>query len=96
MTGSTDPLTAARAEALFSSDLPTGSTLTRPEAGFVVRRAIRAHGGTRGCAAVLADDYGNYPESSVARMRWALDQIRTCYPRRLHPPLPPTLLKGTP
>jgi hypothetical protein len=81
MTGSTDPLTAARAEALFSSDLPTGSTLTRPEAGFAVRRALRAHGGTRGCAVVLAVAYGNYPETSVARMRWALEQIRTCYPR---------------
>ncbi|MFJ8827811.1 hypothetical protein ACIREE_39525 [Streptomyces sp. NPDC102467] len=76
-----DLLTTARAEALFCSDLPTGSYLTRPGIAAAVRQEIRTHAGTRGCLLVLAAAYGDRPETAVPRMRWALDQVRTLYPR---------------
>ncbi|WP_188195983.1 hypothetical protein [Nonomuraea sp. SYSU D8015] len=77
----TDFLTAARAEALFGSDLPTGSAPSGPEVTAAIRRAVRTHGGTRGCAVALAGEYGDHPETAAPRMRWALQVVRTVYAR---------------
>ncbi|MEW2570590.1 hypothetical protein ACFU9Y_38650 [Streptomyces sp. NPDC057621] len=77
----TDLLTAARAEALFSSDLATGSEPTRTEITEAIRRAIRRNGGSLGCAGALACAYGERPETAVPRMRWALRQVRAAHPR---------------
>jgi hypothetical protein len=63
-------LLAARAAALFASELPTGA---RPaDVGATIASAVHACGGTRGCVAVMAAAYGDYPESAAPRMRWAL------------------------
>ncbi|TMR14700.1 hypothetical protein ETD86_28405 [Nonomuraea turkmeniaca] len=78
----TDLLTAARAEALFGSELPTGSAPSDAEVAAAIRRAVRRHGGTRGCAVVLAGEYGEHPETAAPRMRWALGVVRGAYPRR--------------
>jgi hypothetical protein len=77
----TDLLTAARAEALFGSDLPTGSAPSGPEVAAAIRRTVRRYGGTRGCAIVLAGEYGDHPETAQPRMRWALHVIQTVYAR---------------
>lgn len=77
----TDLLTAARAEALFSSDLTTGSEPTRAEIATAIRRAILLNGGSRGCAGTLALAYGERPETAVPRMRWALRQVLAAFPR---------------
>ncbi|MFJ3669381.1 hypothetical protein ACIPSE_23300 [Streptomyces sp. NPDC090106] len=76
-----DPLTAARAEALFSSGIRTGAEPSRSEIAAAVRQAILDHGGSRGCAGVLARAYGDRPEIAVPRMRWALRQVLAAYPR---------------
>ncbi|MFI6277009.1 hypothetical protein [Streptomyces sp. NPDC050988] len=78
----TDLLTAARAEALFSSDLVTDSEPTRSEIAAAIRQAIALLGGSRGCACALAWAYGERPETAVPRMRWALRQVLVAYPRR--------------
>ncbi|MFC7484451.1 hypothetical protein ACFQX7_36655 [Luedemannella flava] len=65
-------LTSAYAEALFNSELPTGSTPTRAEAATAIRRAIAEFGGVRACASVMASEYGDHPETAIRRMRWAL------------------------
>jgi hypothetical protein len=63
-------LLAARAAALFASELPTGS---RPaDVNAAVASAVHACGGTRGCVAVMATAYGDCPETAAPRMRWAL------------------------
>ena len=67
----TDPVTAARAAALFMSDISTAGRPTRAEAEQAVWRSIRAHGGSRGCTADMAAYYGDYPELAAARMAWA-------------------------
>lgn len=82
MTTTTPALTAARAEALFTTGLATGS---RPEFEVVdeaIRTAVRTHGGVRGCAADVAAEFGDHPECAVPRMRWALDVVGSCYPSR--------------
>lgn len=61
---------AVRAEALFASVLQRSD---RPSPGQVrkaVAEAIRAHGG-RGCAELVAQEFGDHPEAAVERMRWA-------------------------
>jgi hypothetical protein len=67
----TDPITAARAAALFVSDISAADRPTRAEAEEAIRRAIRIHGGIRGCTADMAATYGDYPDLAPARMAWA-------------------------
>jgi hypothetical protein len=67
-----DLLTAARAEALFTSDVSASAHPSRDDVSLAIRRSLRAFGGTRGCAAEVAATYGDRPETAAARMRWAL------------------------
>jgi hypothetical protein len=71
MNTTTDPVTAARAAALFVSDISAAERPARAKADLAVLRAIRAHGGSRGCIADMAAYYGDYPELAAARMVWA-------------------------
>jgi hypothetical protein len=76
-----------RAEALFASNLQS-SELPSPDE---VRRAVAAtlrRLGIRGCAAQLAGDYGDRPDTAAARMTWALTTIRTVYPTPSATPTP--------
>ena len=77
-----DPIACARAEALFTSPLSATRRLTRAEVTAAVREAIRAHGGSRGCAAEVAAEYGEHPEVAAARMRWARRVVAVVYARR--------------
>jgi hypothetical protein len=69
---------AARAEALFASILqPSGSP--SPDQ---VRRAVATtlrRLGVRGCAAQMAGEFGDHPDTAPARMSWALATIHTVY-----------------
>ncbi|MET8148850.1 hypothetical protein ACIBSW_22065 [Actinoplanes sp. NPDC049668] len=79
---SVDIITAARAEALFTSELPTGSDPTPADAERAIRDAVRVHGGVRGCAAQMAYGFGDNPEAAAQRMRWARSVVAANYPRR--------------
>ena len=71
----TDPLTAARAEALFTSRLATGSRPAHDVADEAIRLAVRARGGARGCAAEVAAEYGDHRSSRFrgcsGRVAWS-------------------------
>jgi len=70
---------AIRAEALFASTLQSSESPSRGQ----VRRAVAAtlrRLGIRGCAAQQAGEFGEHPETAVARMKWALAVIRAVYP----------------
>jgi hypothetical protein len=82
MRTTTDILTAARAEALFASYLPADVELTLAKVTDAIRGAVRAYGGTCGCAVVVAGEYGDHPETAVPRMRWALQVVAATYARR--------------
>jgi len=77
-----DVLTAARAEALFTSDLSAAEQPTLTQLTAVIRRALRDHGGTRGCAGEVAASYGDYPEIAAPRMRWARQAVEAAYSTR--------------
>jgi hypothetical protein len=80
-------LEAVRAEALFVSALqPSGS----PSPG-QIRRAVATtlqRLGVRGCAAQVAGEFGDHPDTAVARMSWALATINTIYPAPSMTPTP--------
>jgi NAD(P)-dependent dehydrogenase (short-subunit alcohol dehydrogenase family) len=62
-------VTDARCEALFASGLQRSDT---PGAGMVaevISHAVRQLG-TRGCAARVAQEFGDHPEMAADRMRW--------------------------
>ena len=71
-------LEETRVEALFASDLQRSEEVT-PES---VREAVTAtvrRLGTRGCAARVAQEFGEHPETAVGRMRWALGVVQQAY-----------------
>jgi hypothetical protein len=69
---------AVRAEALFASNLQSSQTVGAAEVRATVARTLRQFG-IRGCAAQVAGEFGDHPETAVARMAWALATIRSVY-----------------
>ena len=63
---------AAMAEALFASTVQPSDAPTPEQVRDAIRGSLRAHHGSRGCAAACAAEYGSHPETAVQRMRWAL------------------------
>jgi hypothetical protein len=72
---------AARAEALFASTLQPSESPTHDQVRRAVATTVRRFG-IGGCAAEMAREFGNHPDTAVARMAWALATIRTVYPPR--------------
>lgn len=69
---------AARAEALFVSALPTGSRPAPTEVSAAIRKVIRSYGSVA-CRVMAAGEYGEYPETAVPRMRWAIAVVQRSY-----------------
>ena len=63
-------ITTARADALFASTLQRSDQPTTAQIHQAIAAAVRTFG-TRGCAARVAQAFGDYPETAVPRMRWA-------------------------
>jgi hypothetical protein len=61
---------AARADAVFASALQRSAEPTAGQVRCAVAETIRAFG-SRGCAARVAQEFGDHPETAAARMRWA-------------------------
>ena len=61
---------AVWADALFASMLQRSDEPTAGQVRKAVAAAMRAYGGT-GCAERVAQEFGDHPETAVARMRWA-------------------------
>lgn len=78
---SRDLLCVSRAEALFVSDLPARPGLGHADLDDAIRGAIQKFGGSRGCAAAMAFEYGEHPETATVRMLWALATVEAAYPR---------------
>jgi hypothetical protein len=67
------------AEALFASALQP-SDAPAPEAvrATVTRTILRM--GSDGCAALVAQEFGDHPETAVRRMSWVRALMSACYP----------------
>jgi hypothetical protein len=70
---------AVRAEALFASPLQRSESPSPDQVRHAVATTIRRLG-IRGCAAALAGEFGDHPDTAAARMNWALTTIRAAYP----------------
>jgi len=82
MIATTDPITAARAAALFVSSLSASDDPTSAQIEAAIQHSLLTHGGSRGCAADVAAAYGDYPDVAVIRMRWARSLVVRLYSRR--------------
>jgi hypothetical protein len=63
-------ISAARADALFVSALQRSEELSTGQVRQAVAAAVRAFG-SQGCAERVAQEFGDHPDTAVARMRWA-------------------------
>ena len=61
---------AVRADALFVSALQRSEHPSPEQVRHAVAVAVRAFG-ELGCAEQVAQEFGDHPETAVARMRWA-------------------------
>ena len=68
----------ARAQALFVSDLQPHELPGVDQVRATIAAVIRRHG-VRGCLAKVAEEYGEHPETAVARMRWARETAERVY-----------------
>lgn len=64
------------AEALFVSNLQPSEYPSRKMLTDTVAAMILRHG-SDGCAAVVAEEFGDHPESAVRRMCWVREELRT-------------------
>jgi hypothetical protein len=71
---------AVRAAALFASALQPSGSPSPDQVRRAVTTALRRLGSS-GCAAQAAGEYGDHPDTAVARMRWALAAVRMVYPQ---------------
>ena len=72
---------AVRAEALFVSTLQCSEAPAAPQVRDAVARTLRRLG-IKGCAAEVAGEFGDHPDSAVERMAWAIATVRATYPAR--------------
>ena len=82
---------AARANALFASALQRSDEPSAAQVRRAIAATVRAFG-TRGCAARVAQAYGEHPENAVMRMCWARAAVATAVQRSVLAGCP---VKGT-
>lgn len=70
-----DPATVVAREALFASDLQPSDLPGRDLLADAVTATLRRFG-VRGCAAIVAGEFAEHPETAVNRMSWALAHAR--------------------
>ena len=74
------PITeAVRTEALFASDLQCSQLPTQESIRDAVTAAVDRLG-ANGCAALVAQEYGEHPDNAMGRMRWAKLAVRGAFP----------------
>jgi hypothetical protein len=71
-------LNAARCEALFASALQRSDDPTLPEVREAIQRALHDLG-IRGCAAWVAQEFGDHPETAILRMKWARTAVEQAF-----------------
>ena len=67
-----------RTEALFASDLQISQQPTAE----LIRAAVTAtvdRLGATGCAALVAQEFGEHPDCALGRMRWARTAVQGAY-----------------
>jgi hypothetical protein len=68
-----------RCEALFASSLRRKDHHDRAAVREAIEQALRVLG-SRGCAAWVAQAYGDFPDAAVTRMHWAQKLVAENFP----------------
>ncbi len=71
-------ISTARADALFASALQRSDEPSAAQIHQAIAAAVRAFG-IRGCAARVAQAYGEHPETAVLRIRWARAEVTSAF-----------------
>ena len=71
-------ISTARADALFASALQRSDEPSAAQVDQAIAAAIAAFG-VRGCAARVAQAYGEHPEIAAPRMRWARAAVTSAF-----------------
>ncbi len=71
-------ISTARADALFASTLQRSDDPSTAQIRQAIITAIRA-AGAWGCAAQVAEAYGEHPETAMLRMRWARAEVARAF-----------------
>ena len=71
-------ITETRCEAQFVSVLQRCSLVDHGEVRQAITWAVRAYG-SRGCAQRVAEEFGDHPDTAVARMCWARRAVADVY-----------------
>jgi hypothetical protein len=69
-------LVTAGAEALFASGLDPSARPTATQVRRAVSTTLRRLGGVAACAEVMAEQFGEHPETAAPRMDWAHNTMR--------------------
>jgi hypothetical protein len=77
-------ISTARADALFASALQRSDEPSAAQIHQAIAAAVAAFG-IRGCAARVAQAYGEHPETAMLRMRWARTAVTGASGTRLEP-----------
>ena len=84
-------VSAARAGALFASPLQRSDEPSARQVREAIATTMSVHG-VQGCAARVAQAYGEHPETARTRMRWALTAAASAFgdslPESAHAPAP--------
>jgi hypothetical protein len=72
-------LSQGRCEALFASTLQRSDDTSVRAVREAIARAVRQYG-SRGCAELMAQEFGDHPEVAAARMRWAREVVAAVIP----------------
>jgi hypothetical protein len=67
-------LHTVRCDALFASTVQSSERPSDRLLQDAISRTVRRLG-SRGCAAAVAQEFGDHPETAVVRMRWAREQM---------------------
>ena len=72
---------AVRCEALFVSTLQPSDAPSALRVRATIRDIVQ-NLGTRGCAARVAQEFGDHPEVAILRMRWAREAVEQAFLER--------------
>lgn len=67
--------TATRCEALFASDVQASQRPDSRQVSAAITRVVTEFG-VEYCAAHVAQEFGDHPETAAARMHWARKAVR--------------------
>ncbi|GAB1690946.1 hypothetical protein [Krasilnikovia sp. M28-CT-15] len=73
-----NPINTVRSQALFVSALQPSDNASPDQVREAIAAAVRRFRG-RGCAALMAQEFGDHPDAAAARMRWARNEVAATF-----------------